>query len=113
MQSLKTDHILHNLRSISEQTTGEFGKPTRNNSVLLLCCSFLLKRKKDCLFTIYSLFKLLKGAGELAQQLRALTALPEFLSSIPSNHIPCSQPSLMRSDALFWCVSEDSYSVLV
>jgi hypothetical protein len=29
----------------------------------------------------------MKGAGEMAQQLRALTALPEVLSSIPSNHI--------------------------
>jgi hypothetical protein len=27
------------------------------------------------------------GAGEMAQQLRALTALPEFLSSVPSNHM--------------------------
>ena len=27
------------------------------------------------------------GAGEMAQQLRALTALPEVLSSIPSNHM--------------------------
>jgi len=37
------------------------------------------------------LFKALKiqiwGAGEMAQQLRALTALPEVLSSIPSNHM--------------------------
>jgi hypothetical protein len=29
----------------------------------------------------------LSGAGETAQWLRALTALPEVLSSIPSNHI--------------------------
>jgi len=28
-----------------------------------------------------------KGAGEMAQWLRALTALPEILSSIPSNHM--------------------------
>ena len=28
-----------------------------------------------------------KGAGEMAQRLRALTALPEVLSSIPSNHM--------------------------
>jgi hypothetical protein len=28
-----------------------------------------------------------KGAGEMAQWLRVLTALPEVLSSIPSNHI--------------------------
>jgi hypothetical protein len=27
------------------------------------------------------------GAGEMAQWLRALTALPEVLSSIPSNHM--------------------------
>ena len=27
------------------------------------------------------------GAGEMAQRLRALAALPEVLSSIPSNHI--------------------------
>jgi hypothetical protein len=27
------------------------------------------------------------GAGEMAQQLRALTALPEVLNSIPSNHM--------------------------
>jgi hypothetical protein len=26
------------------------------------------------------------GAGEMAQQLRALTALPEVLSSVPSPH---------------------------
>jgi hypothetical protein len=28
-----------------------------------------------------------EGAGEMAQLLRALTALPEVLSSIPSNHV--------------------------
>jgi hypothetical protein len=27
------------------------------------------------------------GAGEMAQQLRALTALPKVLSLIPSNHM--------------------------
>jgi hypothetical protein len=27
------------------------------------------------------------GAGEMAQQLRTLTTLPEVLSSIPSNHM--------------------------
>jgi len=41
------------------------------------------------------------GTGEMiAQWLRALTAFPEVLSSIPSNHIP----SVIESDALFWCV---------
>jgi hypothetical protein len=43
------------------------------------------------------------GAGEMAQRLRALPALPEVLSSIPSNHM-VAQLSVMRSDALFWCV---------
>ena len=28
-----------------------------------------------------------KGAGEMAQRLRAWTALPEVMSSIPSNHM--------------------------
>ena len=44
-------------------------------------------------------------AGEMAPWLRALTALPEVLSSNPSNHlVGGSQPSVMRSDALFWGV---------
>ncbi|EGW08172.1 hypothetical protein I79_011582 [Cricetulus griseus] len=39
----------------------------------------------------------------MAQRLSALAALPEVLSSIPSNHIHGdSQPSIMRSGALFW-----------
>jgi hypothetical protein len=28
-----------------------------------------------------------QGTGEMAQRLRALTALPKVLSSIPSNHM--------------------------
>jgi hypothetical protein len=43
------------------------------------------------------------GAREMAQRLRALTALPEVLSSIPSNYMVAHKPSVMRSDALFWC----------
>jgi hypothetical protein len=31
--------------------------------------------------------KLGVGTGEMAQRLRALTALPEVLSSVPSNHM--------------------------
>jgi hypothetical protein len=39
------------------------------------------------------------GPAGMAQQLRALTALPEVLSSIPSNHIHGgSQPSVMESN---------------
>jgi hypothetical protein len=48
----------------------------------------------------------------MAQWLRALIALSEVLSSVPSTH-GGSWPSVMRSDALFWCVSEDSYSILI
>jgi hypothetical protein len=53
-----------------------------------------------------------KGAGEMAQQFRALTALPEVLSSIPSihkvahNHVKWN---LVPSSG----VSEDSDSVLI
>jgi len=51
-------------------------------------------------------------AGEMAQWLRALTVLPEVLSSIPSNH-------MVAHNHLSWDlipssgVSEDSYSVLI
>jgi len=51
-------------------------------------------------------------SGEMAQWLRALTALPEVLSSIPGNHmVACDhlQWDLMPS----YGVSEDSYSVLI
>jgi hypothetical protein len=50
-------------------------------------------------------------AGELAQWLRAPIALPEVLSSIPSNHMVAHSHlswDLMPSSG----VSEDSYSVL-
>jgi hypothetical protein len=39
----------------------------------------------------------------MAQRLRALTALPEILSSIPSNHM-VAHSHVMGPDALFWCV---------
>jgi hypothetical protein len=42
-------------------------------------------------------------AGEVAQWLRAPTALPKVLSSIPSNHMMTNN-HLMGSDALFWRV---------
>jgi hypothetical protein len=45
-----------------------------------------------------------KGAGEMAQQVRAPDCSskgPEFKSQQPHGG---SQPSLMRSDSLFWCV---------
>ena len=48
----------------------------------------------------------------MAQRLRALTALPEVLSSIPSNHMVAHnhlQWDLMASSG----VSEDSYSILI
>jgi hypothetical protein len=51
-------------------------------------------------------------AGEMAQRLRALTALPEVLSLIPSNHMVAHNHlswDLMPSSG----VSEDSYSVLI
>jgi hypothetical protein len=44
------------------------------------------------------------GAGEMAQRLRALTALPEVLSSNPSNYMVAHNHLIMRSDALLWGV---------
>jgi hypothetical protein len=42
---------------------------------------------------------------EMAQQLRALTALQGVLSSNPSNHMVArNQPSVTRPDSLFWCL---------
>jgi hypothetical protein len=41
-------------------------------------------------------------AEEMDQQIRALTALPEVMSSNPSNHMVAYH--VMRYDALFWCV---------
>ena len=51
--------------------------------------------------------KRMTGAGEMAQWLRALIALPEVLSSNPSNHSHL-QWNPMPSSGVF----EDSYSVL-
>jgi hypothetical protein len=45
-----------------------------------------------------------KGLERWLNGLRALTALPEVLSSNSSNHMVASQPSVMGPDALFWCV---------
>jgi hypothetical protein len=50
-------------------------------------------------------------AGEMAQWLRALTALLKVLSSNPRNHMIAHHRSVMRSDALSG-ESEDSYSAL-
>jgi hypothetical protein len=44
------------------------------------------------------------GAGEMAQWLRALTALSKVLSSNPSNHMVAHKPYVTRSDTLFWSV---------
>jgi hypothetical protein len=41
------------------------------------------------------------GAGEMAQQLRALTALAEVLSSIPSNPFKASHLKANYSSLLF------------
>jgi hypothetical protein len=58
-----------------------------------------MNNKKRCL-----------GAGEMAQWLGALTALPKVLSSIPNNHMVAHnhlQCDLTPSSG----VSEDNYSV--
>ena len=53
------------------------------------------------------------GAGEMAQWVRAPDCSsegPKFKSQQPHGG---SQPPVMGSDALFWCVFEDSYSVFI
>jgi hypothetical protein len=70
---------------------GRGWEAARCNVTLCLCLYPLLKSS-------------LRGAGEMACQLRALTALtvsPEFNSQQPHGGL---QPSVMGSDALFWCV---------
>jgi hypothetical protein len=56
------------------------------------------------LHSILGDFRKSRGAGEMAQWLRALAACssrgPEFNSQQPHGG---SQPSVMGSDALFWC----------
>jgi hypothetical protein len=51
-------------------------------------------------------------AGEMAQWLRALTALPEVLSSIPSNHM-VAHNHLEWNVMPSFGVSEDSYSIFL
>jgi hypothetical protein len=48
----------------------------------------------------------------MAQLLRALTALPKVLSSIPNNHM-VAHNHLKWDLILSSCVSEDSYSILI
>ena len=49
-------------------------------------------------------------AGEMAQRLRALTALPEVLSSIPSNPMVAHNHGILMPSS---DVSEDSYTVVI
>jgi hypothetical protein len=35
---------------------------------------------------------------------KTLTALPDVLSSVPSNYMVAHKPCIMGSGALFWCV---------
>jgi hypothetical protein len=44
------------------------------------------------------------GAREMAHRLRALTALPEVLEFNSQQTHYGSQPSMMGSNAIFWCV---------
>ena len=58
-------------------------------------------RRKSGIMAI-CLFKTVpRWAVKMAQWVRTLAVLPEVLSLNPSNHITHSQPSVMRSDALF------------
>jgi hypothetical protein len=60
--------------------------------------------------TGYTYLKKNSGAGEMAQWVRAPDCSSEGLEFKSQQPHGGSQPSVTRSDALFW--SEDSYSVL-
>jgi hypothetical protein len=51
--------------------------------------------------------------GEMAQELRALTALPEVLSSIPSNHMVAHNHIMYWDLMPFSGVSDDNDGVLI
>jgi hypothetical protein len=55
------------------------------HTVIISRVSEKLSTLSICIFI--SLKNIKSGAEEMAQRLRALTALPEVLSSIPSNHM--------------------------
>ena len=55
---------------------------------------------------------IITGVGEMAQWLRAWTALPKVLSSVPSNHM-VAHNHLQWDPIASSGVSEDSYSVLI
>ena len=69
----------------------------RNIKVLKYC---YIAWSKPGLSLVSSSTKDSSGAGEMAQQLRALTTLPKVLSSIPSQPHDGSQPSVMGSISL-------------
>jgi hypothetical protein len=54
---------------------------------------------KRSIFKIWSV-----GAGEMAQQVRTLTVLPKVLEFKSQQPHGGSQPPVMRSDTLFWCL---------
>ena len=62
-----------------------------DGACLLAICIFYLEKNFLCFAKICVNFNDIKlneiGAGEMAQRLRALSALLEFLSSNPSNHM--------------------------
>jgi hypothetical protein len=51
---------------------------------------------------LHSIYKKTYGAGEMAQRLRVLAALPEILSSIPQQPHDGLQTSVIGSGALRW-----------
>jgi hypothetical protein len=69
------------------------------------------KKRKTDVFHLLKEQRIFFWAGEMAQCLRAMSSLPEVLSSIPSNHMVAYnylEWNLMPSSG----VSEDSNSVL-
>jgi hypothetical protein len=63
-----------------------------------------------CFFVFCFLFFFLKKIAQAGKRTDCSSRGPEFNSQQPHGG---SQPSVMGSGAFFWCVSEDSYSILV
>ena len=88
-----------------ERSVGDYvhGGSTANAMELLYMSAIWLEASKLCDIVIPW------RDGSVVKSTDCFSRGPEFQSQQPHDG---SQPSVIRSDALFWYVSEDSYSVL-
>jgi hypothetical protein len=89
----------HDLKVIGRRRPNSFPEKLQANGLRLWEIQFIDKLE---VWVLEYRFK-----NEMTQCSSALTSLPEVPSSIPSTHRVAHKPSVMGSDALFWCVCED------